>query len=221
MNEVPAPQMSKHTTMLVNEVSAKKRARPATTFKAKQQLIAKEVFSPQIIKFRSERKVPLYKDETWSADLIDESSLSKYNENCKVFLTVIDVFTKYAWAILLKIKSGVSITNGFKLILSEGRKPEKLRVERGSEFYNKTFECLFKEYRAELYSTCSDLNSAIIERFNKKLLHIISKPMFINGHRNWANPIKEAVVTYNNKKHTAMKMIPVDASNHPEKVKPS
>ena len=110
-----------------------------------QQLLAKEVFSPQITKFRRERIIPLYKDETWSADLIDKSSLSKYNNSYKFILTVIDVFTKYAWAIPLKNKSGLSIPNGFKTILSEGplcgsesRKPEKLWVDRGSEFYKKT-----------------------------------------------------------------------------------
>ena len=50
-----------------------------------QQLIAKEVFSPQITKFRREKIIQLYKDETWSADLIDKSSLSKYNNNYKFF----------------------------------------------------------------------------------------------------------------------------------------
>ena len=40
--------------------------------KQQQQLLAKEVFSPQITKFRRERIIPVYKDETWSADLIDE-----------------------------------------------------------------------------------------------------------------------------------------------------
>ena len=84
-----------------------------------QQQLAKEVFSPQITKFRRERIIPLYKDETWSADLIDKLSLSKYNNNYKFILTVIDIFTKYAWAIPLKIKSGLSITNGFKIILGE------------------------------------------------------------------------------------------------------
>ena len=75
----------------------------------KQRLIAKEVFSPQIKK-RRERIVPLYKDEIWSADLIDKSSLSKYNNNYKFILKVIDIFTKYAWVIPLKNKSGLSIT---------------------------------------------------------------------------------------------------------------
>ena len=47
--------------------------------------------------FRRERKIPLYTDETWSSDLIDKSSLSKYNNNYKLLITVIDIFTKYAW----------------------------------------------------------------------------------------------------------------------------
>ena len=83
-----------------------------------QQLLAKEVFNPQITKFRREGIILLYKDETWSADLIDKSSLSKYNNYIKFKLTVIDIFTKYAWAIALKNKSGLSITNGFKIVIS-------------------------------------------------------------------------------------------------------
>ena len=46
-----------------------------TTKQRQQQLLAKELFSPQITKFRRERIIPLYKDETWSADLFDNSSL--------------------------------------------------------------------------------------------------------------------------------------------------
>ena len=115
-----------------------------------QHLLAKEVFSPQITKFRRERIIPLCKDETWSADLIDKSSLGKYNNNYKFILTVIDIFTKYAWAIPLKNKSGLSITNGFKIVLGGSRKPEKLFVDRGSEFYNKTFKSLLTEYEKKL-----------------------------------------------------------------------
>ena len=84
-----------------------------------QQLLAKEVFSPQITKIRRERIIPLYKDETWSADLIDKSSLSEYNNNYKFRSTVIDILPKYAWAIPLKNKSGFSIINGFKIVIGE------------------------------------------------------------------------------------------------------
>ena len=144
-----------------------------------QQLLAKELLSSQITKFRRERRIPLYKDETWSADLIDKSSLSNYNNNYKFILTVTDIFTKYAWAIPLKNKSGLSITNGFQIVLgehpqggSESRKSEMLWVDRGSEFY-KTFKSLLKEYETKLYSTYSDLMIVFIERFNRILLHML------------------------------------------------
>ena len=191
-----------------------------------QQLLAKEVFIPQITKFRRERVIPLYKDETWSADLIDKSSLSKYNINYKFILTVIDIFKKYAWAIPLKNKSGLSITKGFKTILSEGpqdvsesRKPEKLWVDRGSAFFINTFKSLLIEYETKLYSTYSDLKAVFIERFNRTLLHINNKPMFINGDGNWVNILNDAVITYNNNIHSTNNMTPVDASNNPDKVR--
>ena len=213
--------MSKLTTSLIGETMT-------TSIKnvEKQQLIAKEVFSRQTTKFRRERIIPLYKDETWSADLIDKSSLSKYNNNYKFILTVIDILTKYARAIPLKNKSGLSITNGFKIVLSEHpqggpehRKPEKLWVDRGSEFYNKTFKSLLKEYETKLYSTYSDLKAVFIERFHRTLLHIIKKPMYINGDGNWVNILNDAVKTYNNNIHSTINITPVVASNNPDKVK--
>ena len=116
-------------------------------------------------------------------------------------------------------KSELSITNGFKIVLSESRKPEKLWVDRGSEFYNKTFKSLLKEYETKLYSTYSDLKAVFIEIFKRKLLHIINKPMFINGDGNWVNVLNDAVVTYNNNIHSTINMTPADASNNPDNVK--
>ena len=58
-----------------------------------------------------------------------------------------------------------------------------------------------------------------IERFNRTLLHIINKPMLINGDGNWVNILSDAVITYNNNIHSTINMTPVDASNNPDKVK--
>ena len=112
----PALQMSKTIKESASQMTTS-IMKQQDIIKTKQQLLAKEVFSPQITKFRRERIIPLNKDETWSADLIDKSSLSKYNNNYKFILTFIDIFTKYAWATPLKNKSGLSITNGFKIVL--------------------------------------------------------------------------------------------------------
>ena len=68
--------MSKLTTSLIDEtMTTSIRNVEKQQQQQQQQLLAKEIFSPQITKFRRERIIPLYKDETWSADLIDKSSL--------------------------------------------------------------------------------------------------------------------------------------------------
>ena len=192
-----------------------------------QQQLAKEVFSPQIRKFNKIKIIPLYKDETWSADLIDKSNLSKYNKNYKFILTVIDIFTKYAWAIPLKDKSGTSVTNAFKTIVQSTygrspigiRLPERLWVDRGKEFYNKTFLSYLKENNIKIYSTNSDLKAVFVERFNRTLLHLLSKPMFINGDGNWVDLLKDAMIDYNNRVHSTIRMTPAEASDNPDNVK--
>ena len=68
------------TTSIRKPASQMTRSIDKTIEKQLQQL-AKEVFSPQIKRFKRQRIIPLYKDETWSADLIDKSSLSKHNNN--------------------------------------------------------------------------------------------------------------------------------------------
>ena len=116
-------------------------------------------------------------------------------------------------------KSGLSITNGFKIVLCEHGKPEKLWIDRGSEFYNKAFKSLLKEYETEFYTTYSDLKALFIERFNRTFLHIIYKPMFINVDGNWVNILNDAFVTYNNNVHSTINLTPVDASYNPDKIR--
>ena len=56
-------------------------------------------------------------------------------------LCVIDIFSKYAWVIPLKDKKGVSIVDAFQKILDmSGRKPNKIWVDKGGEFYNNFFK---------------------------------------------------------------------------------
>ena len=48
-------------------------------------------------------------DDVWEMDLADLSSLSKYNEKYRYLLNVIDIFSRYAWSVPLKDKTGTSI----------------------------------------------------------------------------------------------------------------
>ena len=185
----------------------------------KKKEIAKEIFSPVIKKFDRIKIIPHYKDECWSIDLIDRSSLSKYNKNYKFIFTIIDNHTKYAWAIPLKDKSGKSTTTAFKSLIEKAkRKPDKSWSDRGKEFYNKTFLDFLKQNEIQIHSTNSDLKAVFVERFNRTLLDLIKKPMYFEGKACWLNHLDTAMEKYNNRVHGTTKMTPFEMVTNTNKI---
>ena len=82
-----------------------------------------------------------FKDNIWGVNLVDMQLLSKFNKGFRFLLCVIDTYSKHAWVIPLKDKKGISIVNAFQKILKESnRKPNKIWVDKGSEFYNNSFK---------------------------------------------------------------------------------
>ena len=80
--------------------------------------------------------------------------ISKYNKGIRYLLCSIDLFSKYAWVVPLKEKKSITIVNAFQGILdSSKRKPNKIWVDQGSEFYNSRFKKWLKENHIEMYST--------------------------------------------------------------------
>ena len=85
-------------------------------------------------------------------------------------MCAIDLFSKYTWVIPIKDKKGVSIVNAFQKILSDSnRKPNKIWVDQGSEFYNNSFKDFWKINNIEMYSTCNEVKSIVAERFIRTL----------------------------------------------------
>ena len=67
--------------------------------------------------------------------------ISRFNKGIKFLLCVIDIFSKYVWVILLKDKKGVIIVNALENVLnSSKRKPNKIWVDKCSEFYNRSIK---------------------------------------------------------------------------------
>ena len=67
------------------------------------------------------------------ADLADMHLISKFNKGIRFLLCVIDIFSKYAWAVPLRDKKCVTIVNSFQKILDDSkRKPNIKCVDKGS-----------------------------------------------------------------------------------------
>ena len=133
---------------------------------------------PQLLKV----KVP-HKDHTWSSDLVFmPPEFQGRNGKYKYIITVLDIYTRYAWALPLKTKNASEVKEAFEKIFRESeRKPTKLWVDRGTEYYNKTMDSFLKDNNIILYST--DNESNMCERLNRSLKTIMWKIFTINGHQ--------------------------------------
>ena len=73
------------------------------------------------IKFKS-------KDNIWNADLV----MMPAQDEFKYILTVLDGYTRYAWAVPLKHKDGLTVSNAFKKIMKASkRKPNSSLLTKG------------------------------------------------------------------------------------------
>ena len=96
--------------------------------------------------------------------------IRKFNKGFRFLLCVIDIFSKYAWVVALKDKKGISIVNAFQKIMKESdRKPNKIWVDKGSEFYNNSFKIWLKDHDIEMYSINNEGKSVFAERFIRTL----------------------------------------------------
>ena len=99
--------------------------------------LAKELLKSVIIKFNKRKVLSPFIDKIWGADLAIMQLINKFNKGFRFLLCVIDIYSKYAWVILLKNKNCITITNAFQKLLKESnRKPNKIWVDKGSAFYN-------------------------------------------------------------------------------------
>ena len=112
-----------------------------TKITPQNEQLADELHKPIIRKFKKRKVCSAFKDNIWGADSADMQLLSKYNKGIRFLLCVIDIFSKYAWVVPLKDKKGISIVKAFQIILKQSnRKPNKIWVGKGSEFYNAYFK---------------------------------------------------------------------------------
>ena len=76
----------------------------------------------------------------------------------------------------MKDKRGIIITNAFQKILEESiRKPNKIWVDKGSEFYNSSMKSWLEKIDIEIYSTHNERKLAVAERFIRTLKNKIYK----------------------------------------------
>ena len=141
--------------------------------------------------------------------------LSKYNKGIRFLLCVIDIFSKYAWVVPLKDKKGISIVKTLQIILKQSnRKPNKIWVDKGSEFHNAYFKKWLRDNDIIMYSTHNEGKSVVAERFTKTLKCKICKYMTSISKNEYIDKLDDIVDKYNNTYHTTIMMKPFDVKDN-------
>ena len=166
--------------------------------------LADELHKPVIKKFKIRKVYSSFRDNIWGVDLADMQSLSKFNNGYKYLLCVIDLFSNYEWVIPLRDEKGTSTVKAFQRIISQGCKPNKIWVDQGGEFYNKSFKDFLK---------INNIKSVVAEKFIKTLKNKIFKHMAAILKNVYVDVLNDIVKKYNNKVHKTINMKHIDVTN--------
>jgi hypothetical protein len=177
---------------------------------------AKELHTQARKHFERRPVVCYYPNEIWGADLLDVSNVQEDNDGIKFLLIIVDIYSRYAWALPLKSKKGKDVLHAFKLI---NTLPKFLWVDEGTEFFNKDVMTYFKENNVSMYHTYSGLKSVFAERFNRTLREIMYRYFTEHNTDKYIDVLEKLIENYNNTVHSRLKEKPIDV--YKSKVKPN
>ncbi len=152
-------------------------------------------------------------DEQWELDLSDLPAITTFNDGYRYILCCIDVLSKYAWVLSLKRKTGPVLLEAIKKIITEsGRKPKRIRVDKGGEFVNHHVKDYCKAEGIQFILAQNETKAAIVERFQKTLKGYMWRYFTKTGNRRYIDKLQDFAFGYNHRIHRSIKHRPVDVN---------
>ena len=175
--------------------------------------LADELHKPVRKTFKKRRVFASGVDAIWAADLVEMQTFARKNKGYKYILMIIDVFSKFGWAVPLKTKTGIEVTAAFQHLWEtpQSPPPQKLWTDKGKEFYNRPMKELLKKNNVELYSTENEEKSCVVERWNRTIKRTMWKYFTANNTQNYIDVLPEIIEKYNNTYHRSIKCTPTFA----------
>lgn len=151
-------------------------------------------------------------DMQWQADLCDMQQLAKYNQGYRYIITVIDILSRHAWARPLKSKHGTDVAKALEDIFQEGRIPERLQTDEGTEFRNPHVRKVLDDYHVELFHVKSAYKAAIVERFNRTLKNKMWHHFTAKQTNVWHDKLDDFLHSYNHSVHRTIGCTPASVT---------
>ena len=124
------------------------KLKPPQAQRILQSVLSYTLHKPRPTRFPTTPTLVFDRDEQWQMDLVDMQKLSRWNKGHRYLLTVINVLSKYAWAVSIKSKSSKEIIRGLEGIYRQAspRRPLRVQTDQGKEFYNTGVQAWFKKH---------------------------------------------------------------------------
>ena len=153
-------------------------------------------------------------DQQLQADLMDIRNHRTFNDDYAFILTCVDVFSKRAWAIPIKNKTGERVREALSKVL-QNSKFTHVQTDKGKEFYNERVGDLFKYQNITHFSSEDDsIKASLVERFNRTLRGKIHRFMTANRSKRFVHKLQDFVNAYNSTPHSSTGESPINVGPH-------
>ena len=196
----------------VDALSRKTKIKPEGVKKWLESQDVYTLHKPVRYKFPRRKVIVAGPNQQWQADLVDVSRLSRHNQGNKFLLTCIDVFSKKAWVVPLKDKTGSSLLKAFQSI--NHPLPKTLQTDKGTEFTNRKFQKWLSEKGIQFFtSENDDIKASIVERFNPNLKSKLWRYFTRHDKLTYVDILDSVVDVYNRTPHRSIGMAPDDVTS--------
>ena len=144
------------------------------------------------------------------------SNVATYNNAYRYILTCNDVFSKFAWAVALRTKTGREVSQAFEEKILSVRTCRMVQSDKGTEYTNSVFQSMLAKHGIHFYTSENDeIKAAVIERWNRTLKERIYRYFTFKNTRRYVDVLDDIVYSYNNTYHRSIGMTPsqVDKTN--------
>lgn len=155
-----------------------------------------------------------FKRYQFQIDLIDIQQYSRWNDNVRYILAVIDTFTRKAWVRPCIDKSADVVLNAFRSIINDaGKPPFTLVADRGTELKNKKFMKFCNEKKIKFLHNYTSTHASYVERFNRTFQNLLYKFLSQFETRRYIDNLQDFADSYNERNHRMIGMSPESAED--------
>ena len=152
-------------------------------------------------------------NDTVQMDLIDMGRGSaRVNDGVMFILTVIDCFSKMAYAEPLVNKSAISIITALDKIYKNKDTPTTIVSDAGTEFTNTRTQKWMKGHNIQHHTAYGIHKAQFVERFNRSLKSLLSRYMTLHNTLRYLDVLQNIMRGYNSRYHSATGYKPIDVN---------